>query len=67
MNLSFENSTSKKRLVGVILILLILASFFSFNRFPKLDTVREDLGVVFSPTDIAASSSTEESELPDTG
>ena len=67
MNLSFSNSTSKKRLVGVILILLILASFFSFNRFPKLDTVREDLGVVFSPTDIAASSSTEESEMPETG
>jgi uncharacterized membrane protein YraQ (UPF0718 family) len=67
MNLSFSNSTSKKRLVGVILILLLLASFFSFNRFPKLDTVREDLGVVFSPTNIAASSSTEESELPETG
>jgi hypothetical protein len=32
----------KKRVVGLILLVGILAVFLSFNRFPKLDTVRED-------------------------
>ena len=39
----------KKRVVGLILLVGILAVFLSFNRFPKLDTVREDLDTVSGP------------------
>ena len=40
---------SKKRVVGGILLVGILAVFLSSNRFPKLDTVREDLDAVTGP------------------
>ena len=43
-------SIGKKRLVGVLLFLAILAVFFAFNRFPKLDAVGTDVGLVTSPT-----------------
>ena len=43
-------SIQKKRLVGVLLFLAILALFFAFNRFPKLDAVGTDVGLVTGPT-----------------
>ncbi len=43
-------SIRKKRLVGVLLFLAILALFFAFNRFPKLDAVGTDVGLVTGPT-----------------
>jgi uncharacterized membrane protein YraQ (UPF0718 family) len=42
-------SSSKKRAVGLILFAIILALFFTFNRFPKLDAVGVDLDIVSSP------------------
>ncbi len=53
----FTTAVNKKRLVGLLLIVLMLALFFSFNRFPKLDTVRGDLGIVFA-------SSSQQTESP---
>ncbi len=43
------SGVAKKRLAGLLLAALILGLFFSFNRFPKLDTVREDLDAVSGP------------------
>ncbi len=43
-------SIRKKRLVGVLLFLAILALFLAFNRFPKLDAVGTDVGLVTGPT-----------------
>ena len=45
-----STSIGKKRLVGVLLFLAILALFFAFNRFPKLDAVGTDVGLVTGPT-----------------
>ena len=45
----FSTVLSKKRLVGLLLFAVILALFFSFNRFPKLDTVGGDLDAVTAP------------------
>ena len=42
-------ATGKKRVVGLLILAAILAVFLSFNRFPKLDTVREDLDAVRAP------------------
>ena len=39
----------KKRVVGILILAVILAVFLSLNRFPKLDTVREDLDAVTGP------------------
>ena len=36
-------------MVGILLFLVILALFFSLNRFPKLDIVGEDLDAVTAP------------------
>ena len=44
-----RSALGKKRAVGLALLLVLLAFFFSLNRFPKLDTVREDLDVVTGP------------------
>jgi uncharacterized membrane protein YraQ (UPF0718 family) len=33
----------KKRLIGVLLLVALMATFITFNRAPKLDTVREDI------------------------
>ena len=46
-----------------MLFAIILALFFSFNRFQKLDTVRGDLGEVFAPTAPPAGSAA--SDLPE--
>ncbi len=43
------DATGKKRVVGLVLLVAILAVFLSLNRFPKLDTVREDLDAVMAP------------------
>ena len=39
----FESALSKKRTVGVCLLVVLLTLFLIFNRIPKLDTVRADL------------------------
>ena len=44
-----NTTVKKKRAVGVVLFVLILALFFSFNRFPKLDIVGDDLAAVTAP------------------
>ena len=44
-----STTLNKKRVVGVLLFVLILTLFFSFNRFPKLDIVGEDLASVTAP------------------
>ena len=44
-----STTLDKKRVVGVLLFVLILTLFFSFNRFPKLDIVGEDLASVTAP------------------
>ena len=44
-----NSSLGKKRAVGIVLAVTLLALFLAFNRFPKLDTVREDLAVVNAP------------------
>ena len=44
-----SSALGKKRAVGIAILLVLLAFFFSLNRFPKLDTVREDLDVVTGP------------------
>ena len=41
---------AKRRVVGVVLLLVILVPFAALNRLPKLDTVREDLGAALAPT-----------------
>ena len=40
---------AKKWLAGLLLDALILRLFFRLNRFPKLNTVREDLDAVSGP------------------
>ncbi len=45
----FATSLGKKRAAGVAVGLALLVAFLAFNRFPKLDTVREDLAAVNAP------------------
>ncbi len=40
----------KKRIAGLGLLSLLLGLFIGFNRFPKLDIVREDLAAVSGPS-----------------
>ena len=40
----------KKRIAGLGLLTLLLGLFIGFNRFPKLDIVREDLAAVSGPS-----------------
>ena len=47
--LDLRTSIGKKRSVGLLLFVVILVIFFSFNRFPKLDIVGEDLDAVAAP------------------
>ena len=42
----FRTSVAKKRAIGVVLFVVVLGLFFSFNRLPKLDIVDEDLEAV---------------------
>ncbi len=44
----YDSGLKKKRIVGLLLILIMLAPFLAFNRIPKLDTVQADLAVVSS-------------------
>ena len=48
-SIGWVEATGKKRVVGLLILAAILAVFLSFNRFPKLDTVREDLDAVRAP------------------
>ena len=48
-HVSLVSGVSKKRLAGVLLFAVILALFFTFNRFPKLDIVQGDLEAVSGP------------------
>ena len=41
---------AKKRLAGLVLLAVLLGLFLALNRFPKLDTIREDLGAVSGAT-----------------
>ena len=43
------SSLAKKRVAGAVIGLALLALFLAFNRFPKLDTVQEDLAIVNAP------------------
>ena len=45
----FSTPVRKKRVVGVAALAVILVLFFTFNRFPKLDVVGEDLDAVTAP------------------
>lgn len=45
----FSGSIGKKRILGLALLAAILVLFFTFNRFPKLDVVGEDLDAVTAP------------------
>ncbi len=47
--LKTNTNDGRKRLIGILLFIIILALFFSFNRLPKLDIVGEDLSAVTSP------------------
>ena len=47
--LELNTVTRKKRLVGLVLFAVILALFFSLNRFPKLDIVGGDLEAISGP------------------
>ena len=38
-----SSTLRRKRLAGILLLVLALSVFLVFNRFPKLDIVREDL------------------------
>ena len=40
-----RTTTGRQRIAGLVLFLALFAGFFSFNRFPKLDTVREDVDI----------------------
>ena len=42
----FSTALSKKRVVGLLLLTVIVSLFFAFNRFPKLDAVGGDLDAV---------------------
>lgn len=45
----FATGLQKKRLAGLLLLAVLLGLFLAFNRFPKLDTVREDLEAISGP------------------
>ena len=47
--LTFDTDIKKRRLVGGIVILIILAAFLLLNRFPKIDTIDADLAIAVSP------------------
>ena len=46
----FNTDKSRRRLIGITLALILLALFFSLNRFPKLDTIDQDIAIVSSGT-----------------
>ena len=44
-----DTDLKKRRLVGILIAIVLLALFLAFNRIPKLDTVSADLAVATSP------------------
>ena len=46
----FNTDKSRRRLIGITLALILLSLFFSLNRFPKLDTIDQDIAIVSSGT-----------------
>ena len=48
--MTLGTAQAKKRLIGLVLMACLLGAFILFNRFPKLDTVREDLSIVTAST-----------------
>jgi len=47
----FKTDKSRRRLIGIILVLILLSLFFSLNRIPKLDTIDQDIAIVSSGGD----------------
>ena len=45
----FNSSLNRKRAIGISFAVIILVVFLLFNRFPKLDTIQEDLEIVNAP------------------
>ncbi len=45
----FNSSLNRKRAIGILFAVIILTVFLVFNRFPKLDTIQEDLEIVNAP------------------
>ena len=44
-----DTDLKKRRLVGILIAVVLLALFLAFNRIPKLDTVSADLAIATSP------------------
>ena len=44
-----NSAVRKKRVAGLILLVILLGLFLWFNRIPKLDTVEEDLVLATAP------------------
>ena len=40
-----DTTLGRQRIVGALLFMVLFGFFFSLNRFPKLDTVREDVAI----------------------
>ena len=49
-----DTTAGRKRVIGVVLFVLLFGVFFSQNRFPKLDTVREDFAIAVDAAERAA-------------
>ncbi len=47
---ALHTAAGKRRVIGIVLLLAILAPFAGLNRLPKLDTVRADLAAALAPT-----------------
>ena len=39
----FKSELDKKRLVGIVGVLILIGLFVAFNRMPKLDVIAEDM------------------------
>lgn len=48
--INLDTDLKKRRLIGIVIILIALTFFLSLNRFPKIDTINADLAVVSSPS-----------------
>lgn len=47
-----HTTLGRKRIVGGLIFVALFVAFFGFNRFPKLDVVREDVDIVTAGADI---------------
>ncbi|MEE8331778.1 MAG: hypothetical protein V3R84_08395, partial [Acidimicrobiia bacterium] len=43
-----NTTAGRRRILGLVLFAILFGLFFTFNRFPKLDTVREDVEIATS-------------------